>query len=56
LLSFAFGAASTLGAAIAAMGVIKIEKDSKQATNTLRLPGVGSGNEIFTAVILTSDD
>ena len=38
-----------LGALMAAIGVIRIANESKQAMNTLRLLGVGSGDNFFTA-------
>jgi len=36
------------GAAIAAMGVIRIAKDNKQATNTRVVLGIDSGFDLFT--------
>lgn len=36
---------------MAAIGVIKIANDSKQATNTLALPGIDSEFDFFTVII-----
>jgi hypothetical protein len=36
---------------MAAIGVIRIANESKQATNTLRLLGVESGDNFFTAIV-----
>ncbi len=39
------------GAATAAIGMISIANESRQATNTLRLPGVGSRDDCFTVYL-----
>ena len=44
------GTEPRLAAARAAIGVIRIVKESKRAVNTLRLPGVGSGDNCVTTV------
>jgi hypothetical protein len=49
--SLVIGLILVRGVAIAAIGVIKIANDSKQATNTLALPGINSGFDCFTVVI-----
>src|SRR2546430_17220880 len=48
--SFATGFPVLRGAAMAAMGVIKIVKESRQATNTLGVPGTGSEDDFFTVI------
>src|SRR5882724_3567583 len=46
--SLTVGLPTLRGAAMAAIGVISIVNESKQATNTLRLLGAGSGDNLFT--------